>query len=203
MPESAPTARRSTPSLSSCAVRDAPRFPREGNGRAQRPPPTPQNAGHPRARRCGDGHAHRSPRAQHLLTCSLSSRRSWAAKAQFRSLAEPWAATGISTGRLMIAVLGGLADAWSAMLSAPVPPKAAAGRKSAANTWANPRNLPTRRRPRPAGDAHSRRNPCGTSPQLRRRKKHDFEAYGIAQSFPRLSCTASFSRTRHHVRGGA
>src|SRR4051795_9831913 len=32
------------------------------------------------------------------------------AKAQFRSLAEPWADTGTSTGRLTIAVLGGLAD---------------------------------------------------------------------------------------------
>ena len=32
------------------------------------------------------------------------------AKAHFRSLAEPWADTGTSTGRLMIAVLGGLAD---------------------------------------------------------------------------------------------
>src|SRR6516162_7696009 len=32
------------------------------------------------------------------------------AQAQFRSLAEPWADTGTSTGRLMIAVLGGLAD---------------------------------------------------------------------------------------------
>jgi DNA invertase Pin-like site-specific DNA recombinase len=31
------------------------------------------------------------------------------AKAQFRSLAEPWADTGTSTGRLMLAVLGGLA----------------------------------------------------------------------------------------------
>jgi DNA invertase Pin-like site-specific DNA recombinase len=31
-------------------------------------------------------------------------------KAQFRSLAEPWADTGTSAGRLMIAVLGGLAD---------------------------------------------------------------------------------------------
>jgi DNA invertase Pin-like site-specific DNA recombinase len=30
--------------------------------------------------------------------------------AQFRSLAEPWADTGTRTGRLMIAVLGGLAD---------------------------------------------------------------------------------------------
>jgi len=33
-----------------------------------------------------------------------------AAKAQFRSRAEAWADTGTSTGRLMIAVLGGLAD---------------------------------------------------------------------------------------------
>ena len=32
------------------------------------------------------------------------------AKTQFRSLAEPWADTGTSTGRLMPAVLGGLAD---------------------------------------------------------------------------------------------
>src|SRR6201997_4396130 len=32
------------------------------------------------------------------------------AKAQFRSLAEPWADTGTSTGRLMLVVLGGLAD---------------------------------------------------------------------------------------------
>jgi DNA invertase Pin-like site-specific DNA recombinase len=33
------------------------------------------------------------------------------AKAQFRSLAEPWADTATNTGRLMLAVLGGLADA--------------------------------------------------------------------------------------------
>lgn len=32
------------------------------------------------------------------------------AKAQFRSIAEPWADTATSTGRLMLAVLGGLAD---------------------------------------------------------------------------------------------
>jgi DNA invertase Pin-like site-specific DNA recombinase len=32
------------------------------------------------------------------------------AGAQFRSLAEPWADAGTSTGRLMIAVLGALAD---------------------------------------------------------------------------------------------
>jgi DNA invertase Pin-like site-specific DNA recombinase len=32
------------------------------------------------------------------------------AGARFKSLAEPWADTGTSTGRLMLAVLGGLAD---------------------------------------------------------------------------------------------
>ncbi len=32
------------------------------------------------------------------------------AGASFRSLAEPWADTGTSTGRLMLAILGGLAD---------------------------------------------------------------------------------------------
>src|ERR1700739_374499 len=32
------------------------------------------------------------------------------AKAQFRSLAEPWADTGTRSGRLMLALLGGLAD---------------------------------------------------------------------------------------------
>jgi DNA invertase Pin-like site-specific DNA recombinase len=32
------------------------------------------------------------------------------AKAQFRSLGEPWADTGTSTGRLTLAVLGGLAE---------------------------------------------------------------------------------------------
>src|SRR3974390_2046676 len=40
------------------------------------------------------------------------------AKAQFRSLAEPWADTGTSTGRLMLAVLGGLADGLSLSLGA-------------------------------------------------------------------------------------
>jgi DNA invertase Pin-like site-specific DNA recombinase len=37
-------------------------------------------------------------------------RRISEARGQFRSLAEPWADSGTSTGRLMLAVLGGLAD---------------------------------------------------------------------------------------------
>jgi hypothetical protein len=80
------------------------------------------------------------------------------AKAQFRSLAEPWADTGTSTGRLMIAVLS-WADwrTWSATLSAPAPPRAAAGRRSAGSTWADPRNSQARRRPRAADDGHRAR----------------------------------------------
>jgi DNA invertase Pin-like site-specific DNA recombinase len=61
------------------------------------------------------------------------------AKAQFRSLAEPWADTGTSTGRLMIALLGGLRT-WSVISSAPVPPRAAAGHRSAGSIWADRRN---------------------------------------------------------------
>jgi DNA invertase Pin-like site-specific DNA recombinase len=38
------------------------------------------------------------------------------AKAQFRSLAQPWADTGTSTGRFMLAVLGGLADVESDLI---------------------------------------------------------------------------------------
>ena len=59
------------------------------------------------------------------------------AKAQFRSLAEPWADTGTSTGRLMLAVLGGLADV-SAILSAPAPPKAEAAPRLRESTWGGP-----------------------------------------------------------------
>jgi DNA invertase Pin-like site-specific DNA recombinase len=43
------------------------------------------------------------------LTCSASSSASLTPR-QFRSLAEPRADTGTNTGRLMLAVLGGLAD---------------------------------------------------------------------------------------------
>jgi hypothetical protein len=50
-------------------------------------------------------------------------------------LAEPWADTGTSTGRLMIAVRR-LGPTWNATLSAPAPPSAAAGRKSAGSAWA-------------------------------------------------------------------
>jgi DNA invertase Pin-like site-specific DNA recombinase len=53
---------------------------------------------------------------------------------QFRSLAEPWADTATSTGRLMIAVLGGLADVERDLIRT----RTAAGRsraKAAGNIW--------------------------------------------------------------------
>ena len=49
------------------------------------------------------------------------------AKAQFRSLAEPWADTGTRTGRLMLAVLGGLADVERDL----IPTRTAEGRSGA------------------------------------------------------------------------
>ena len=61
------------------------------------------------------------------------------AKAQFRSSDEPWADTGTSTGRLMIAVLGGLADVERDLIRTRI----AEGRsraKSAGSTWADRRN---------------------------------------------------------------
>ena len=58
------------------------------------------------------------------------------AKAQFRSLAEPWADTGTSTGRLMIAVLGGLADVERDLIRT----RTAEGRRSAGSAWAANRN---------------------------------------------------------------
>ena len=59
------------------------------------------------------------------------------AKAQFRSLAEPWADTGTSTGRLMIAVFGGLADV-ERDLFAPARPKAGAAPRPKESIWGGP-----------------------------------------------------------------
>ena len=77
------------------------------------------------------------------------------AKAQFRSLAEPWAASS-STGRLMLAVLGGLADV-EAILSAPAPPKAGAAPRLKESTWAAPLPSHRHRRKRPSGGARRAR----------------------------------------------
>jgi DNA invertase Pin-like site-specific DNA recombinase len=81
----------------------------EGDRRAQRPARASTNA-----RRLAPGDAVTVTRIDRLARSTFDLfaivKQIVDAKAQFRSLAEPWADTGTSTGRLMIAVLGGLAD---------------------------------------------------------------------------------------------
>ena len=110
MPASAPTARRSTPSLSSYAARSCTKIYREkvtGADNDRRELLKMLKALAP------DGvvtvtRIDRLARSTFDLFAIV--KEIIDAKAQFRSLAEPWADTGTSTGKLMIAVLGGLAD---------------------------------------------------------------------------------------------
>src|SRR5262252_5045767 len=78
------------------------------------------------------------------------------AKAQFRSLAEPWADTGTSTGRLMLAVLGGLADVERDLIRTRTP-RAGAAPRLKASTWADPLPSHRRRRKRPSDGARRAR----------------------------------------------
>src|SRR5271169_6301444 len=85
-------------------------LPREGDGRARRPPRAKPDARQARPRRRGDGDADSTGWPRSTFDLFAIVKRIVDAKAQFRSMAEPWADTGTRTGRLMIAVLGGLAD---------------------------------------------------------------------------------------------
>jgi DNA invertase Pin-like site-specific DNA recombinase len=78
------------------------------------------------------------------------------AKAQFRSLAEPWADTGTSPGRLMLAVLGGLADVERDLICT----RTAEGRnraKERGQRMGRPLPSPRRSRKRPADGARRAR----------------------------------------------
>ena len=72
---------------------------------------------------------------------------------QFRSLAEPWADTGTTTGRLMIAVRGGLADVERDLIRTRV----AEGRRRAGSTWAARRSSPRSSRRKHGGGPKARR----------------------------------------------
>jgi DNA invertase Pin-like site-specific DNA recombinase len=85
-----------------------PDLPREGQRRAANPPRVATDAESHRPRRRGDGDADRLARSTFDLFAIV--KQIVDAGSQFRSLAEPWADTSTSTGRLMIAILGGLAD---------------------------------------------------------------------------------------------
>jgi hypothetical protein len=93
-------------------------------------------------------------------------------KAQFRSLAEPWADTGTSTGRLMLAVSGGLADAERDLIRT----RTAEGRSRAQKRGATHGPPPeTDRRPTGRGPTATGGGcyACRTRAQLPRGKEHD------------------------------
>ena len=110
MPASAPTGRRSTLSLSSCARQGCNPIYREKASGAQ-----PSRRELLRMLKAlGPGDVVTVTRIDRLARSTFDLfaivKQIVDAGAQFRSLAEPWADTATSTGRLMIAILGGLAD---------------------------------------------------------------------------------------------
>lgn len=104
------------------------------------------------------------------MPCRLHGEQIVGAKAQFRSLAGPWLDTGTSTGRLMIAVLGGLADVGRDLIRTRI----ANGRRSAQKLgkhMAGNRRAAGRGPPTPGRRCYL----SGTGAQLRRRQEDDFE----------------------------
>jgi len=102
--------RRSTRSLSSCARRDAPKIYREKASGAKADRRELLKV----LRAIGSGDVVTVTRIDRLARSTFDLfaivKQIVDAGGRFRSLAEPWADTATSTGRLMIAVLGGLAD---------------------------------------------------------------------------------------------
>ena len=97
------------------------------------------------------------------------------AKAQFRSLAEPWADTGTSTGRLMIAVLGGLADVERDLIRTRTAEGRSRAQKRGQHMGRPPKLTPAQQAEarRPAGAGRYARRTCA---QLPRRQEYDFTA---------------------------
>ena len=95
-----------------------------------------------------------------------------AAKAQFRSLAEPWADTGTSTGRLIIAVLGSVADLERDLIRT----RTAEGR-SRAQKRGQQMGRPPKLTDAEGGSTaatRGRRDTCETRPQLRCGQEYNF-----------------------------
>src|SRR5262244_3783055 len=96
------------------------------------------------------------------------------AKAEFRSLEEPWAGTGTSTGRLMLAVLGGLAGVERDLIRT----RTAEGR-SRAKAQGKHMGRPPRGQQTPRAGRYARR----TRPQLQCQPRHDFSPYRMLEAF--------------------
>jgi DNA invertase Pin-like site-specific DNA recombinase len=75
------------------------------------------------------------------------------ATGQFRSLTVPWADTGTSTGRLMIAVLGGLADVERDLIRTRTAEGRSRAQKRGHRMGRPPKLTEARSKPRPASDA--------------------------------------------------
>ena len=79
------------------------------------------------------------------------------AKAQFRSLAEPWADSASTTGRLDARPYSEASPTWSAILSARARRRAGAAPRRAASIWAVPLLSPRSSRRKPASAARRAR----------------------------------------------
>jgi DNA invertase Pin-like site-specific DNA recombinase len=106
------------------------------------------------------------------------------AKAQFRSLAEPWADSTSSTGRLMLAVLGGLADVERDLIRT----RTAEGRSGA--------KAQGKAIGRPLSDAARRARRCrnwprataaASPPCAASRAPHDQQLWAISHTYPKAS----------------
>jgi DNA invertase Pin-like site-specific DNA recombinase len=95
-------------------------------------------------------------------------------KAQFRSLAEPSDDTGTSTGRLMLAVLGGLADVERDLIRTRTAEGRSRAQKRGQHIGRPPKLTPAQKAEARRRRA-TRRNARGTRAQLRRGQEYDFE----------------------------
>jgi DNA invertase Pin-like site-specific DNA recombinase len=88
-----------------------------------------------------------------------------------------------NTGRLMIAVLGGLVDAERD----PIHTRTAEGRSRAQKRgqhYGPALETDRRAKGRCTAAAGRERDPCRTRSQLRRREEHDFKANGVISTYP-------------------
>ena len=122
------------------------------------------------------------------------------ARAQFRSLAEPWADSTSSTGRLMLGVLGGLADVERDLTRTRI----AEGR-SRAKTQGKHMGRLRRRRKRPPGGARRalRSKNWRTATTSVARRYHDSPVMGLMRPPLTLCTRLCISCCRRTVFGGA
>ena len=113
------------------------------------------------------------------------------AKAQFRSLAEPWADTGTSTGRLMLAVLGGLGRRGAR--SYPHPHRRRQEPRQGPRKAHGPTPFPhTGTAERGHQTARAGRYVAGIGPQLQRQPRDDFTAGRMRWKVSGCNCDESF-----------